>query len=112
MTPLNGHALVTTTTATREEAQAVANAALEARQAACVQIVGPIESRYWWQGAIEVAEEWLCLMKKSGERVKALRATIRRVHSYDTPEITVTHVVDGDPSYLAWIDAEATGGSS
>jgi periplasmic divalent cation tolerance protein len=95
-----------TTTGSRDDARVVATAALEARHAACVQIVGPIESHYWWKGRLEVTEEWLCLAKTSADRVESLIATIRRAHPYETPEITVSELTGGSADYLAWIDAE------
>lgn len=101
-----GYAQLATTTSTKADAERVASAALEARRAACVQIVGPIESRYWWQGSLEVAQEWLCLLKTSARHVDGLMEAVRAVHPYDTPEITVTLLAGGDDRYLAWIDAE------
>ena len=65
-----------------------------------------MQSRYRWQGRIESAEEWLCLAKTTAARSADAVAEIARVHSYDTPEITVTPIVGGAESYLAWIDAE------
>lgn len=103
-----GYAQVATTTDSREAAQAVARAALEARHAACVQILGPVESRYWWKGTIEAAEEWLCLLKTSAACVDDLCRTIRAAHPYETPEIVVTDLAGGSADYLAWIDAETS----
>lgn len=101
-----GHVQVLTAAGSREEADAIAAALLDARLAACVQIVGPMQSRYRWQGRIESAEEWLCLVKTTAAASAGAVAAIARVHSYDTPEITVTAIVGGGASYLAWIDAE------
>jgi periplasmic divalent cation tolerance protein len=100
---------VTTTTPTRAEADALAQALVEGRHAACVQVVGPITSRYRWEGAVEVAEEWLCLAKTTGDRYPALEAAIRDLHSYAEPEIVAVPVVAGSPSYLDWV-ARETGG--
>lgn len=103
------HVQLTTAAGSREEADRIAGALLEHRLAACVQIVGPVHSRYWWQGGLEAAEEWLCLAKTTGARSPAAMEAIARAHSYETPEITVTPIVDGSPAYLAWIDAEVAG---
>ena len=97
---------VTTTTATRAEADALAQALVEGRHAACVQVVGPITSRYWWEGKVEVSEEWLCLAKTTSDRYPALEAAIRQLHSYDEPEIVAVPVVAGSPSYLEWVTRE------
>jgi periplasmic divalent cation tolerance protein len=101
-----GWAQVMTTAGSREEARALADDVLASRQAACVQIVGPIESRYWWQGRLEVAEEWLCLLKTTRAAVDDLCQAIRARHSYETPEITVTPITGGSDAYLSWIEAE------
>ena len=103
-------AQVTTTTATENDAAAIAEHVLETRLAACVQTVGPIQSRYWWQGRIERSTEWLCVCKTTGDRVEALVEAIGRRHPYDTPEVLVTPVTGGSPSYLAWVADEVGGG--
>ncbi|HEX2701495.1 MAG TPA: divalent-cation tolerance protein CutA [Acidimicrobiales bacterium] len=110
--PFDGaaHVQVTTAAASVQEADAVAAAVLDARLAACVQVVGPVRSRFRWRGRVESAEEWLCVIKTTGAAAGAVTDEIARIHSYDTPEITVTPIVGGLPSYLAWIDAEVDPG--
>lgn len=103
---------VLTAAGTREEAAALADALLGARLAACVQVLGPVESRYWWRGRLESAEEWLCIAKTTGARVDAAVAEIRRRHSYALPEVTVTPIVGGSAEYLAWVAAEVAGGGA
>jgi periplasmic divalent cation tolerance protein len=87
---------------------AIADALVESRLAACVQMTGPVESTYRWHGAIERAEEWLCLIKTTRHRYSQVAARIRELHPYETPEIIATPIVDGDEGYLTWIgDATA-----
>ena len=95
-----------TTTALREEAERIARELVEARLAACVQIVGPITSTYRWQGRIETGEEWQCWAKTRGELFARVEEAIRRIHPYEVPEILAVPVVAGSASYLAWLDAE------
>lgn len=97
---------VFTTIGSREEAQQVAQALVEQRLAGCVQIVGPIHSIYWWQGEIETAEEYLCLIKAGSELYGELEAAIKEVHPYDTPEILAMPVADGNADYLQWLQEE------
>ncbi len=54
---------IVTTTGKQEEARRIADALVEQRLAGCVQIVGPIESLYRWEGIIETATEWQCWIK-------------------------------------------------
>lgn len=105
-----GFVQVATAAGSREEADRIAGALLDARLVACVQVVGPVHSRYWWRGAQETAEEWLCLAKTTAERAPAAMDAIAGAHSYETPEVTVTPIVDGSPAYLAWISSEVGGG--
>lgn len=97
---------VTTTVETREEADRLARFLVEERLAACVQVVGPVNSTYWWQGAVEAAQEWMCLVKTTEDRFDALADRIKELHSYDVPEITAVPLVKGSAEYLGWIDAE------
>jgi len=98
---------VTTTVDDREAAQALARSAVEARLAACGQVVGPITSVYRWQGAVETAAEWMVLFKTAEHAAPALVDHVRARHPYQVPEILVTPVVGGNPAYLAWV-AEST----
>jgi periplasmic divalent cation tolerance protein len=103
------HFQVNVTTASSEQAQALAQLAVEQRLAACAQVSGPISSTYWWEGRVASSEEWLCVLKTSAARLPALLAAVREAHPYDTPEIVATPIAEGDPDYLAWLDAETTG---
>lgn len=100
------HCQVVTTTDSREAADRLADGAVRARLAACAQVVGPITSRYWWQGEVETAEEWQVIFKTALVRYPALRDHIRAGHTYQTPEILCTPVVAGDRAYLDWLTAE------
>jgi periplasmic divalent cation tolerance protein len=95
---------VLTTAGSEKEAGRVASLLVERRLAACVQVVGPIVSRYRWQGEVEEEREWQCLAKTTRAAYPAVEAAIREVHSYDEPEIIATPIVAGSPGYLAWID--------
>lgn len=79
--------------------------------AACVNILPDVESIYRWQGRVERAQERQLIVKTQRACVGRLRRRVGDLHPYDTPELVVLPVVDGDPRYLAWI-AEATGESS
>ncbi|HUY46503.1 MAG TPA: divalent-cation tolerance protein CutA [Streptosporangiaceae bacterium] len=79
---------------------------VDARLGACVQIVGPIRSLYWWQGSVEDAQEWQLLVKTTAERVPTLQDHIKANHSYVIPEIIVTPITAGNPDYLNWISEE------
>ena len=97
---------VITTVDSEEAAEQLAQGITGARLAACVQIVGPIKSLYWWQGELEDAREWQLTIKTTSERLSALEAHIKANHSYETPEITATEIPWGSREYLDWIRVE------
>jgi periplasmic divalent cation tolerance protein len=100
---------ITTTTATEQQAEQIAQALIESRLAACVQVSNPIRSIYRWQGKVEQAAEWLCTIKTRQTLFTDVEAKIRELHSYDCPEIVATSIVDGCEDYLAWLDDQLVG---
>jgi periplasmic divalent cation tolerance protein len=101
---MSDYVQVLTTTGSEEEASRIASLLVEQQLAACVQVVGPIVSRYRWQGEVEEEREWQCLVKTTRAAYERVEAAIREVHSYDEPEIIATAIVAGSAGYLAWID--------
>jgi periplasmic divalent cation tolerance protein len=97
---------VLTTIDSRAGALHLARAAVDARMAACAQVVGPIVSVYRWEGQVEEAEEFLLLLKTPLSRRDTLTEFLRANHPYDTPEITAVPSSFTDDRYLAWAEAE------
>jgi periplasmic divalent cation tolerance protein len=97
---------VRSATDSREEAGRICAAVVEARLAACAQVLGPVRSTYWWQGKIERADEYLILMKTTGDTFAGLAQVIRANHSYEVPDIVAVPITDGLADYLGWISAE------
>lgn len=97
---------VVTTTEKREDAEKMAKALVEQRLVGCVQIIGPIESTYWWKGNMETAQEWLCLMKTNKSLYDELDTAIKAIHPYETPEIVAMPIVAGSRDYLQWLSSE------
>lgn len=100
--------LVITNLPDADSAHALAGALVEARLAACVNILAPCRSVYRWQGRTESAEEVPVLIKTTAARYPALEAAIRARHPYELPEIIAVPVDRGLPEYLAWVDSETT----
>jgi periplasmic divalent cation tolerance protein len=89
-------------------AHALAGALVEARLAACVNILAPCRSVYRWQGKTENAEEVPLLIKTTVARYPELEAAIRARHPYELPEIVAVPVDRGLPAYLDWVATETT----
>ena len=97
---------VYTTTESKEDAERISRLAVERRVAACAQVFGPIESTYRWEGKLETAKEWYCILKSRRDLYESLEKAIKDNHPYDVPEILAVPVVSGNRDYLDWLDRE------
>jgi len=102
----NNYIQVFTTVEKREDARKIAGQAVEKRLAACVQVLGPITSTFWWDNKIDEAEEWLLIMKTRNDLYDDLERLIRGLHPYEVPEILASPIVSGYQGYLDWLDRE------
>jgi len=99
--------IVLTTAGTEDEADQLADAIVQARLAACVQIQR-VRSVYAWQGETRREPEWLLMAKTRAGRFAELEAFIRERHGYEVPEIVQVPITAGSAAYLRWL-GEATG---
>ena len=97
---------VVTITEKRQDAEKIAKTLVEKRLAACVQLVGPIFSTYWWKDNIETAEEWQCLIKSKQSLYCEVEKAIKMLHPYETPEIIALPIVSGSDDFLEWLNDE------
>ena len=94
--------IVLTTTPSVEEAESLAQKIIAAKLAACVQIMPPMKSFYFWEGAIQKDAEHLLLIKTLDEKFDELEHFILENHSYDVPEILALSAEKVAESYLKW----------
>jgi periplasmic divalent cation tolerance protein len=95
--------LVLTTAGSQAEARKLAQALVERRQAACVNIVPGVEYIYRWRGKAEQAQEWMLLIKTTEAAFELVRDTIKELHSYELAECIAISISDGSLAYLQWI---------
>lgn len=98
--------VVKTTTDRHEHAEQLARLLVAERLAACVQIVGPIQSVYRWQGEVTSAGEWQLWIKTRRTCWDRVRQTIIAHHHYQTPEILALPVAAGSDDFLKWLESE------
>ena len=94
--------IVLTTADSMDEARRIAEALVERKLAACVNILPRIVSIYRWQGKVEEAEEWMLLIKTS-VAFELVRNAIVEMHSYELPECISISIEDGSAEYLKWL---------
>ncbi len=96
--------IVFSTAGSKDEAQKIAHALVERHLAACVNVVGPISSTYWWSGKVERADEHLLIIKTMADALEQLQSAVKELHSYEVPEFIVLGIDDGSREYLQWIE--------
>ncbi len=94
------------TTAHRAEARRLGQTLLRERLVACVNLLGPVESHYWWQGQLENSREWLLLAKTRATLAAAVIKRVKALHSYTTPCVVTLPLAKGNPAFLTWLAAE------
>ena len=99
----NVYVIVIVTTASKQEAESIAQRLLRERLIACANIIGPVSSFFNWSGKMEKAEEYLILMKSREDLFEKLAENVTALHSYEVPELLVLPIVDGSKAYLNWL---------
>jgi periplasmic divalent cation tolerance protein len=94
------------TASSRVEAEKIADALIEGKLAACVNMVPGVHSIYRWEGKVETADEVLLIAKTRADLFGPLSARVKALHSYSAPCIVALPIAAGDPAFFGWIVAE------
>jgi periplasmic divalent cation tolerance protein len=95
--------IVLTTSPNLKEAESLARKIVEAKLAACVQVLPPMQSFYFWEGKIQTDDEHLLLIKTLPEKYEELEKFIQSNHSYEVPEIVAVKAEKVSENYLNWM---------
>lgn len=98
-----GFCIILAQCASQKEADAIRSALLKGRLAACVNILKGVDSRFWWNGKVDRAKEVLLMAKSRRTNFNRIAKEIKRLHSYDVPEIIAIPIIAGSGDYLGWI---------
>ncbi len=96
--------IVLTTTPNIEEAESLARKIVEAKLAACVQVLPAMKSFYFWENAVQADSEHLLLIKTRAANFDELEKFIQINHRYDVPEIVAIPAEKVSESYLNWMN--------
>jgi len=91
-----------------EEAEKISRSLVEENLAACANIIGPARSMYRWQGKVEDAREYLIMIKTRTSLTSRVERAVRKLHSYEVPEIIALTITAGSAPYLEWISENTT----
>jgi len=103
MTTTDSVSVAWTTLPSREEAERLAEAAVNAGLVACAQVEGPLRSFYTWEGVTQNEEEFRINFKYATAKSRDLEAWVHAQHPYAVPEWITLQVDHVSPSYRAWI---------
>jgi periplasmic divalent cation tolerance protein len=98
--------VVYVTVGSADEAESLASSLIEERLAACVTRIKDVQSIYRWEGKIERSAEELLIIKARRDAFDALRSRVEELHSYSVPEVIALPVLEGNPSYLQWLNEQ------
>ena len=96
--------LTTVSDSNNDRADSIARALIEDHLAACVNVHAPMTSFYRWKGAVERDPERQVVIKTTRERLPALEARLKELHSYELPEFLVMAIDGGSAEYMKWVD--------
>ena len=96
--------VVLITTSSEEEAHNIAELLVNGKKAACVNIVPGVDSIFWWEDKLDSARESLLLVKTKASLFPEIVELVKRMHSYEVPEIIALPIIAGSEDYLKWLD--------
>jgi periplasmic divalent cation tolerance protein len=103
-----GCVVVLTTVGSAVDGRELASALVTERLAACVNVLGEMDSFYRWKGAIETERERQLIIKTTAQRLEALKARLHEMHPSEVPEFIVVPVIGGSDRYLNWLRESTT----
>lgn len=96
--------LILTTCPGPINAKQIAQHLVANHKAACVNILPGVLSYFWWNEEVEKTSEWLLLVKTTNDMFEDVKASIEKLHEYETPEIISIPIIAGSEEYLEWIN--------
>ena len=98
--------LVYMTARDEDEARRIGRALVEERLAACANILTSMESFYWWEGKLQQEREAVLIVKTRAALVPGVVSRVQQLHSYSVPCVVSLPILDGNPEFLRWVEAE------
>jgi len=95
--------LVVLVTCPPDKAQGIADALVDERVAACVNVVPSLSSVYRYKGEVHHENEAMLLVKTTKDRFEALKQAVLKHHPYELPEVIAVAVDRGHTPYLEWV---------
>jgi len=102
--------VVISTAGSEKEGWKIAQQLVEAKLAACVNVIPKVTSFFYWEGKICQEQEAILLIKTIQRHLKKIIKEIKVIHSYEVPEVISLQIDTGEEKYLKWINEMLAGG--
>jgi periplasmic divalent cation tolerance protein len=99
------YGIVLVTASSQAEAETIAEALIQSKLAACVNLL-PVRSVYTWKGQVQRDDEYQLIIKTNLDRFADVEAKVQSLHSYEVPEIIAIPIIYGAQPYLQWISEQ------
>lgn len=101
--------IVLITASSGDEAAKIGRVLVDEHLAACVNVISPIRSFFFWEGKTQDAQETLLVCKSRRSLMEKLVPRVKSLHSYSVPEIVALPIIAGSGEYLAWVEENTAG---
>ena len=105
---MSDYSVVFMTVSSHEEAENIAENLVSHKLAACVNILPNMKSFYWWDDKVCKDDELMLVAKIKTSLFKDLEKAVKKLHSYDVPEIILLPIENGSNAYLQWMEKVTT----
>jgi len=103
------YCIINCTVSNRNDGIEIAQKLIEKRLIACCNIIDNITSLYTWNNKLNKDNEVLLIMKTKTQLYSQVEDEIKKLHSYEVPEIICTPIIAGSKDYLNWIEEQTEG---
>lgn len=94
------------TAADAAEAERIGEAVVEARLAACANVLDGMRSIFRWQGSVQKGREAILILKTREDLFEDLKQLIVSLHSYELPCVVALPIAAGHEPFLDWVATE------
>jgi periplasmic divalent cation tolerance protein len=96
------YSLIYMTSGSKNEAESIAQSLLEARHIACANIL-KVSSHYVWKDELVKDSEYVSIIKTEKRKVNTVIEEVKKLHSYDIPDIVEIPLGEGFTPFFQWI---------
>jgi len=95
--------VIISTAGSEREGWKIGRKLVESRLAACVNVIPKVRSFFYWEGKVRGEQEVILVIKTMQKQFGKIINEIKKIHTYEVPEIISLRVDGGEEKYLNWV---------